>query len=276
MRRSGPKAFLLTFFIPLLMFAGFSCKEKSDQNNPARTYQLVWSDEFNGDSGNMPDSNKWTYDLGKGINGWGNGELQSYTNNSANVSMDGDGHLMIKAIELSDGVYSSGRIKTQGLFSQENGRIEARIKTPAGQGIWPAFWMLGQNINEVGWPQCGEIDIMEQKGQTPFISYGSLHGPGYSAGNALTGSYRLETERFDQDFYVYAVEWGHDYVDFFLNDILYHSISSTQVPGEWVYNQDFFILLNVAVGGSFVGAPNDNTPFPASMYVDYVRVYKEI
>ncbi len=273
--RSGAKAFILSVFILMLICGLCGCKDKTDQAAIDREYELVWSDEFNW-FGSGLDTNKWRYDLGKGINGWGNGELQSYTDNPDNVAVDGFGNLVINALKISDGVYSSGRIKTQGLFSHEQGRIEARIKTPAGQGIWPAFWMLGENINQVGWPQCGEIDIMEQKGQTPFITYGSLHGPGYSAGSAITNSYRLETGRFDDDFFIYAVEWGDDYIDFFLNETLYKSVSKVEVPGEWVYNQPFFIILNIAVGGSFVGLPDDNTPFPASMYIDYVRVFKEI
>jgi beta-glucanase (GH16 family) len=247
-----------------------------EQTLPDRSYELVWSDEFDGDLGNLVDSSKWTYDLGTGQGGWGNGELQTYTNNPENVSMDGEGNLVINAIKTSGGSYTSARIKTEGLFTHQKGRIEARIKTPSGQGIWPAFWMLGENIDKVGWPQCGEIDIMEQKGQYPFITYGSLHGPGYSGGSAVTNSYRLDEGRFDTEFYTYAVEWGDDYIDFFLNDNLYKRVLSSDVTGEWVYNQPFFLLLNVAVGGTFSGFPTENTPFPVSMYIDYVRVYKEI
>ncbi|MFY0644335.1 MAG: glycoside hydrolase family 16 protein [Bacteroidia bacterium] len=275
MRRLGTNRLLLFLLAATLVFGLSNCKDDSDLGEPNREYELVWSDEFNGDSGSLVDPTKWTYDLGKGINGWGNGELQSYTKSAENVSQDGNGNLIISALKNSNGTYTSGRIKTQGIFTQEHGRIEARIMTPAGQGVWPAFWLLGENINQVGWPQCGEIDVMEQQGQKPFITHGSLHGPGYSAGNALTADYRLETDRFDDQFYVYAVEWGADYIDFFLNDIKYNTITPAQAPGEWVFNQEFFILLNVAVGGSFVGLPNDNTPFPASMYIDYVRVYKE-
>ena len=274
MKELGASSFNLSLTVATLVFGFSHCKDDSGQPLPGREYELVWSDEFNGDSGTLVDLTKWTNDLGKGSNGWGNGELQSYTNNAENVSQDGKGNLVISALKNSNDTYTSGRIKTQGIFTQELGRIEARIKTPAGQGVWPAFWLLGENINQVGWPQCGEIDVMEQKGQKPFITHGSLHGPGYSAGNALTSTYRLETDRFDDQFYVYAVEWGVNYVDFFLNDIKYNTITPSQAPGDWVFNQQFFILLNVAVGGSFVGLPN-NTPFPASMYIDYVRVYKE-
>ncbi|MBR9860777.1 glycoside hydrolase family 16 protein [bacterium] len=278
-RNMNIKVFL-SFFIGasfILLSTGLSsCNDDPEQVLPDREYELVWSDDFNGDTGTSLNTSLWNFDIGKGANGWGNGELQSYTDDLENVALDGKGNLVISARKNSNGSYTSARIKTEGIFTQQYGRIEARIKTPAGQGIWPAFWMLGENIDQVGWPECGEIDIMEQKGQYPFITYGSLHGPGYSAGNAITNSYRLETGRFDTEFYLYAVEWGEDYVDFFLNDILYKSIKRTDVPGDWVYNQPFFIILNVAVGGTFVGLPNDNTPFPASMYIDYVKVYKEI
>ncbi len=251
-----------------------SCTNDADQVDLGRQYELVWSDEFTGDSGSLVDPSKWKYDIGTGSNGWGNNELQTYTQSAKNVSLDGKGNLKITALKVGS-QYTSGRIKTEGLFTQEYGRIEARIKTPRGQGIWPAFWALGENIGTVGWPKCGEIDIMEQKGQYPFITYGSLHGPGYSGGNAVTNSLRLEQGNFTDDFNVYAVEWGVDYIDFYVNEKLYSSVKSSEVNGEWVYNHSFFLLLNVAVGGSFAGSPNDNTPFPGSMYIDYVRVFKE-
>lgn len=275
MRKSIAKSAIWTLNILLLISCLSSCKDDTDQIGSDREYELVWSDEFNGDSASLVDPAKWTYDIGTGISGWGNGELQSYTNDPENISMDGNGNLVIHALKSSNSTYTSARIKTEGLFTQKYGRIEARIKTPSGQGIWPAFWMLGENINEVSWPQCGEIDIMEQKGQYPFITYGSLHGPGYSAGNAITNSYRLESGDFDDAYYLYAVEWGEGYIDFYINDIKYSTVTPSEVNGEWVYDQPFFLILNVAVGGSFVGPPNSNTPFPSLMYVDYVRVYSE-
>ncbi len=258
----------------LAVFGLTQCNKDPNPTLPDRSYDLVWSDEFNGNAGSSVDTSKWTYDLGTGTNGWGNNELQSYTDKPENIALDGEGNLVITALKKS-GNYTSARIKTEGLFSQKYGRFEARIKTPGGQGIWPAFWMLGENINTVEWPQCGEIDIMEQKGQYPFVTYGSLHGPGYSGRYAITNSYRLETGSFQDEFYVYAVEWGEEYIDFYVNDNLYKSIRTSSFRGEWVYNQPFFLILNVAVGGSFAGSPSDNTNFPTSMVVDYVRVYKE-
>ncbi|MDA8980405.1 glycoside hydrolase family 16 protein, partial [Chitinophagales bacterium] len=171
--------------------------------------------------------------------------------------------------------FTSGRINTKDKFDIQYGRIEASIKLPYGPGIWPAFWMLGNNIDELSWPQCGEIDIVEFKGQIPNTIYGSVHGPGYSAGNAITTPYRLVNERFDTDFRLYAVEWGVDGIDFFVDDYLYAQIDPEDVPGEWVFNQSFFLILNVAVGGGFVGFPTSGTPFPQTMLVDYIRVYEE-
>lgn len=255
------------------IFAG--CEVEPIQTLPERNFELVWSDEFEGDSGAAPNATKWTFDLGTGQNGWGNNELQTYTNNPQNVALDGAGNLVITARKSANGSYTSARVKTEGLFSHQFGKVEARIKTPTGSGIWPAFWMLGNNISTVSWPQCGEIDIMEQKGKTSNITYGSIHGPGYSGGEAITTPYALQNSRFDNDFFVYAVEWNANKIDFFVNNYLYKRITPADVKGEWVFNQPFFLIMNIAVGGNFVGPPNNNTPFPGTMTVDYVRVYKE-
>jgi beta-glucanase (GH16 family) len=171
--------------------------------------------------------------------------------------------------------YTSARIVTRGLFEQTYGRFEARIKLPWGQGIWPAFWLLGSNFTEVGWPACGEIDIMEYRGQETSIVHGTVHGPGYSAGNGVTERYSLQNGRFDTDFHLFAVEWGRDYIDFYVDNNLYQTITPDDVSGEWVFDHPFYIILNIAVGGSYVGPPNETTVFPQSMLVDYVRVYEE-
>ncbi|MBL7732341.1 MAG: glycoside hydrolase family 16 protein, partial [Chitinophagaceae bacterium] len=159
-----------------LLLAFNSCKREAVQTLPQREWELVWSDDFNGAAGTAPDNSKWVFDLGGG--GWGNNELQVYTNNANNIKLDGAGKLQITAISNPSG-FTSARIKTKGKFAQAYGRFEARIKTPTGPGIWPAFWMLGANIDTKPWPQCGEIDIMEQRGQQPSITHGTLHGPGY-------------------------------------------------------------------------------------------------
>jgi beta-glucanase (GH16 family) len=247
------------------------CNEDEKQSVPKHNWQLVWSDEFEGTQGQLPDDTKWGYDLGNG-GGWGNQELQSYTNNPENVSLDGNGNLVITAIKNGNS-YTSARIKTQGKFSQTYGRFEARLKTPYGPGIWPAFWMLGDS-GEV-WPQCGEIDIMELRGQQPSIIHGTVHGPGYSAGNAVSAPYALKNSRFDLDYHVFAVEWDEKKIDFFVDGFLYNRITKNDVPGEWVYDHPFFMILNVAVGGTFLGYPTDQTPFPQKMTIDYVRVYSK-
>jgi beta-glucanase (GH16 family) len=255
----------IIFLSALLIIGGCDDSELEDRN-----YQLVWQDEFNAD-GALDDS-KWTFDLGGG--GWGNNELQTYTNDAANVTVE-DGSLKITAIN-NGGSFTSARIKTQGLFDQAYGRFEARIKMPWGPGIWPAFWMLGSDIETVPWPGCGEIDIMEYRGQQPDIIHGSVHGPGYSGGAAITKSYGLNNDRFDVDYHIFAVEWGIDFIQFFVDDILYQEIKPADLTGSWVFDHPFFLILNVAVGGNYVGFPTPDTPFPQTMYVDWVRVYEEV
>lgn len=272
MQSSYKNKFLKIVAISAMVFSFNSCEEEAIQTLPKRDFELVWSDEFEGKAGTLPDASKWTFD--QGASGWGNNELQNYTNSTDNVSLDGNGNLVITAIKNGSS-YTSARVKTQGLFSHAYGKIEARIKTPYGKGIWPAFWMLGDNINQVSWPNCGEIDIMELKGNQPNIVYGSLHGPGYAGGNAKTKSYALQNSRFDQDFHVFAVEWKENQIDFFVDGYLYNRVTSKDVSGDWVYNHPFFIILNLAVGGSFVGLPNEGTNFPQKMHIDYVRVYKQ-
>ncbi len=249
-------------------------KQKIDQPN----WQLTWSDEFNGSAGQLPDASKWNYDLGNG--GWGNQELENYTKNPENVSLDGSGNLVItaKSENLAGSSFTSARIKTQNLFSQTYGRFEARLKTPYGPGIWPAFWMLGSNAQTETWPKCGEMDIMELKGQQPNINHGSIHGPGYSGGSAITDSYALLNNRFDSDYHVFAMEWNADKIDFFVDGYLYERIQKNDVSakGQWVYDHPFYLILNVAVGGNFVGFPTAQTPLPQKMIVDYVRVYKQV
>jgi beta-glucanase (GH16 family) len=244
---------------------------------------LSWSDEFDGVAGVGPDSSKWGFDIGGG--GWGNNELEYYTNRTQNAFLDESGNLVVKAIKEtftgSDGVtrdYTSARLLTRGKFTQQSGRFEARIKLPFGQGIWPAFWMLGDDIGSVGWPNCGEIDIMENRGREPSISHGSLHGPGYSGGNPLTSSYALPGgQRFADDFHTFAVEWETAAVRFYVDATLYQTRTADDLPGgtRWVFDHPFFMLLNVAVGGNFGGNPDATTTWPQMMLVDYVRVYRD-
>jgi len=238
-------------------------------------FSLVWADEFTGPAGQLPDSTKWTYDVGTG---WGNAQLEYDTDHRPqNVSLDGAGHLAITAIQESyNGQgYTSGRITTRGLFQPTYGRIEARIQLPSGQGLWPAFWLLGANYPAVGWPQCGEIDVMENVGSQPSWIFGSLHGPGYSGGNAVTQRYGLVNDRFDTGFHVFAVEWDPDHIDWSVDGVSYQRATSGGVSGPWVFDHPFAIILNLAVGGTFPGAPGAGTTFPQAMLVDWVHVYGE-
>jgi beta-glucanase (GH16 family) len=243
---------------------------------PARTHKastLVWSDEFNGTDGTSPDPTKWTYDIGN--NGWGNNELENYTSNTANVQQKG-GNLVITAIKTGTNSYTSARIRTQGLFDHLYGRVEARIKIPYGQGIWPAFWMLGNDIATNPWPKCGEIDIMENIGKEPTTIHGTIHGPGYSGDHGIGSPFSFpNNQKFSDDFHIYAIEWEPTQIRFYVDDNLYATRTSTEIPAgaSWVYTHNFFIILNVAVGGGWPGNPDATTVFPQQMLVDYVRVY---
>jgi beta-glucanase (GH16 family) len=239
------------------------------------TWQLVWEDEFDGPAGQLPDTTRWRFD--KGTN-WGNDQLEYDTDRPENVSLTGGGHLAITAREESylEQEYTSGRINTWGHFEHGYGRFEARIRLPVGQGIWPAFWLLGADFGTVGWPDCGEIDIMEYRGQEPSIIHGSLHGPGYSGGDALTLSYTLAADRFDAGFHVFAVQWDASRITWYVDDTPFLAITPRDLPSgtDWVFDHPFFIILNVAVGGNFVGSPDSTTVFPQTMLVDWVRVYR--
>jgi beta-glucanase (GH16 family) len=243
---------------------------------------LVWSDEFDGPAKSSPDSAKWSLETGGG--GWGNNEMEYYTGRLQNAFIDGEGRLVINALREdytgSDRVtrnYTSARLMTKGKFTQKFGRFEARIKLPSGQGIWPAFWMLGDDIDTVGWPNCGEIDIMENVGREPSANYGSLHGPGYSGGNPLSGVYKLpDGRRFSDAFHAFTIEWEPSGMRFYVDGNLYQTRTPADVPAgrKWVFDHPFFILLNVAVGGNWPGSPDATTSWPQSMLVEYVRVYK--
>jgi len=244
-------------------------------------WTLVWSDEFNGTDSSPVDTSKWVLETGG--NGWGNDELEYYTARPENSFQQG-GNLVIKAVQEKytgqDGVtrdYTSARLKTLGKFSHKYGRFEARIKIPQGQGIWPAFWMMGDDIAKKDWPSCGEIDIMENIGKEPSLVHGTIHGPGYSGDKGIGASYGLPNDqRFADDFHVYAVEWEKKAIRFYVDDHLYTTRTPAELPKgtKWVYNHRFFLLLNVAVGGGWPGNPDSTSIFPKTMLVDYVRVYK--
>jgi beta-glucanase (GH16 family) len=236
-------------------------------------WRLAWSDEFDGPANTSPDRTKWTYDLGR--TGWGNAELENYTNSTDNAFLDGSSHLVIQAL-ANGGSYTSGRLKTQGLVGITYGKIEARIQIPYGQGIWPAFWMLGTDIDTAGWPRCGEIDIMENIGKEPSTVHGTIHGPGYSGSKGIGAPYALPAgQRFSDEFHVFAVLWEHDSIEFQVDGRAYKRITPADLPSgtQWVHGHPFFLLLNLAVGGNWPGNPDATTHFPQRMIVDWVRVY---
>lgn len=240
---------------------------------------VTWSDEFNGAAGAPVDGSKWNFDVGGG--GFGNSELQYYTNSTNNVRQDGQGRLAITARKENPNnfqcwygpcQYTSGRILTSGKFTQRYGRFEASIKVPKGQGIWPAFWMLGDNLGSVGWPQSGEIDIMENVGKEPNNLYGTIHGPGYNGGSAISGRKTLSAPLGDA-FHSYAVEWSPNLIVWHLDGVEYFRVTPASLGGrQWVFDHPFFLILNVAVGGNWPGSPDASTSFPQTMLVDWVRV----
>jgi beta-glucanase (GH16 family) len=250
---------------------------------PAPGWQLTWSDEFDGPNGSGVDASKWSFDTGG--SGWGNDELEYYTDGTANAVIE-NGSLVITATPVGAGAYScwngaceytSARLNTAGKFSQQYGRFEARIQIPEGQGVWPAFWLLGENIGSAGWPVCGEIDIMENIGRTPDTTYGTTHGPGPGnyPGDGLSGAFNGSAP-MGNAFHVYATEWNATSVSFYVDGSLYWSVTQSQLPAgaTWVWNQPFFVLLNFAVGGTWPGSPDGTTTWPQQMVVDYVRVYQ--
>jgi beta-glucanase (GH16 family) len=241
----------------------------------------VWQDEFNQPVGSGPDPAKWVHDLGD--NGWGNQELQVYTDTRENsfIVADPDATdgraLVLKAVRTAGG-YTSARLKTHGKFSTGAGRIEARLKLPRGQGIWPAFWMLGDKIDSLPWPACGEIDIVELIGHQPGTLYGTLHGPGYSGKHGLTKSTVLAAgATFSEGYHVFAVDWRPGRIDWLLDGKVYHSRTRADLPAgsKWIFDDiSCFLLLNLAVGGLWPGYPDATTQFPQEYRVDYVRVYR--
>ena len=251
----------------------------SSAPNPNRIWVLTWSDEFTGPAGSSPDQTKWV--LESGGNGWGNDELEYYTPRPENVRLE-NGNLVLEALKEefkgADGVrrhYTSGRIKTLGRFSQAYGRFEARMRIPNGQGVWPAFWMLGDDFPTVGWPECGEIDIMENVDIEKSRIHGSIHGPGYSARESLTSAFTLPQGPFSDAFHVFAVEWEPQTIRFFVDDELYATKTPADLPtgAKWVFDHPFFMILNLAVGGNLPASPDGSTEFPQRMLVDYVHVY---
>lgn len=239
----------------------------------------LWSDDFDGPAGTPPNPAKWSISVTPNP---ANNEAQYYTNRTQNVALNGDGYLELIAYKESMGSkqYTSGKVTTSGRFTQMYGRWEARMKLPAGVGFWPAFWMLGINQGCGGWPGCGEIDIMENRGRTPRNSSSALHGPGYSGNTPLAKGYNLPADApsHAEDFHVFAAEWTANQIRFFVDGFNHYTVNRADVTryGAWAYDRPFYAILNLAVGGNFDGnrLPADAN-LPAKVVVDYVRIWKQ-
>ncbi|WP_423223346.1 carbohydrate binding domain-containing protein [Candidatus Amarolinea aalborgensis] len=257
---------------------------------PPSQWVMAWSDEFNDVAGSPPDANAWGYELGdgtmNGIPGWGNSEEEFYSDSPDSVAMDGNGNLRLRLQSLDPATtdkvcwygpckYTSARLLTKNRTEFRYGRIEARVLVPSGEsGLWPAFWSLGTNIDQVGWPQAGEIDIMEYVSRIPTEIFGTIHGPGYSGGNAYGNTYNFGSP-VAAAYHTYAVEWAPNEIHWYVDGINYHNATPANVaPNEWVYNHPFYLLFNLAIGGNFGGSISPNLTFPQDMLVDYVRVYQ--
>jgi beta-glucanase (GH16 family) len=251
----------------------------------AQTWRLVWSDEFDGARGSGVDRAKWDAEIGGA--GWGNRELEYYTDDKRNAYLDGRGHLIIEALQerlppefkcwYGQCRYTSARLTTKRKFARSYGRFEARMKFPFGQGVWPAFWLLGEDIDTAGWPSCGEIDIMENIGREPSLVHGTIHGPGYSGANGIGAPYTLSGgRRFADDYHTFAIEWETGEIRWYVDGKLYETRKTSDLPAgaKWVYDHPFFVILNLAIGGAWPGDPDATTSMPQMMSVDYVRIYE--
>jgi len=243
-------------------------------------YTIAWAEEFDGPAGASPNPCIWAPEVGGG--GWGNAELQYYTDESANAALDGAGNLAITVRRsdpqqardrYADYQYTSARLITKGRQSFRYGLIQARIRIPAGHGMWPAFWMLGTDIDQAGWPGCGEIDVMENFGVNPRVVHGAVHGPGYSGGAGIAASLDTGSPLAD-DFHVYSVCWEPGRIRWYIDQIGYHAVTRASAGSHhWAMDHDFYLLVNVAVGGRPSISPDDSTAFPQTMLIDYIRVY---
>jgi beta-glucanase (GH16 family) len=243
----------------------------SPQNS--KKWSLCWQDEFNGANGSDVDKSKWVHDIGG--DGWGNSEDEYYTDGNKNCYIQ-NGNLVIEAKKekIGNNQYTSARIKTKGKFEFKYGKVEIRAKIPYGQGVWPALWMLGANIDSAKWPNCGEADIMENIGKEPKIIHGTMHGPGYSGALGIGYPFQIN-EDFSKAYHIFGLEWSKDKLDWFVDGKKYLSTNAKSIFGnKWVFNEKFYLLINLAIGGQWPGEPDNTTKFSQKFYVDYVRVYK--
>ncbi|MBE9576769.1 glycoside hydrolase family 16 protein [Flavobacterium proteolyticum] len=249
-------------FFSLLFISAFCFGQKSNK-------KLVWEENFNGTQLN---ESVWNYELGNGcpnLCGWGNNEAQIYTNTNHTLK---NGFLIIEA-KKEGSVYSSTRITTKDKKQFQYGRIETRAQLPVGTGLWPAFWMLGANISNVGWPKCGEIDILEYVGKVPDMVFTSLHTQ-ESHGNTINTK-KTKITNIEEGFHLYAIEWDKDKITFFIDDVLVYNFQPTvKNENTWPYDQPFYFIINLAIGGNFGGPAIDNSIFPQDFIIDYIKVYQ--
>lgn len=248
----------------LIPTTGYSTPESYDG------LELIWQDEFNGD---QIDESFWTFEIGNGTWGWGNNELQYYRKENASIY---EGHLVIEAKDepFNGFNYTSTRMITQNKFDFQYGRVDIRASLPKGQGLWPALWMLGSNFSTVGWPACGEIDIMELLGHEITRVHGTAHWRDGSGNNASYGGHKdINSSTFHDKFHVFSIEWNANEIKWFVDDVQYHVIDITSSPLS-EFREKFFFIFNVAVGGNWPGSPDATTTFPQRMIVDYIRVFQ--
>ncbi|MBK1783445.1 glycoside hydrolase family 16 protein [Prauserella cavernicola] len=265
-------ALTATALTPLVAHASQAAPERP------RAAATTFEDNFDGPAGQAVDGSKWNMETGDGVN---NFERQYYTDSTANAALDGQGNLVITARRENPAnyqcwygtcEYTSARLNTSGKFSQTHGHFEARIKMSEGQGMWPAFWMLGDDFGDVGWPQSGEIDIMENVGYEPNTVHGTIHGPGYSAGESIGTGHSIDG-KFADEFHTFAVDWSPERIVWSVDGTVFQTLTPADVNGnEWVFEKPFFMILNLAVGGQWPGDPDGNTRFPNTLTIDYVRV----
>jgi beta-glucanase (GH16 family) len=249
-----------------------------DPNGPVvwtpGVWTQVWGDEFDGDANTPPDPTRWNHEIGG--DGWGNKELQSYTDSLDNAALDGAGSLVItaRAEPTMGNAYSSARLTTKGIFAHAYGRFEARMRLAQGRGIWPAFWLMGEDIDTAGWPGAGEIDVMEELGQDVNTVFGTVHGPAYGNIDIPTGHATSVPSGVNEGFHSYAIEWDPASIVFLIDDVPNFQVTPQRRPSyaRWVFDHPFFIMLNLAVGGLYPGNPDATTTFPQSIAIDYVRV----
>ena len=278
---SRTKLALFTIQIAVLALISISFVPSSTAATAPLAKKYLWQVEFNGKAGQAPDSKFFKYNTGGG--GWGNSEEQYYVNSRKTSATDGHGKMVFTATKISyesassdkyfPYKFKSARLYTKGKISFKYGRMEARIKLPPGVGTWPAFWMLGTDSGVNTWPDCGEIDIMEARGSLPSTTFGTIHGPGYFGGGGISNGTTLSVD-LSAGYHVYAVNWKPNSIEWYIDDQLYHSVTKDQVaPNDWVFNHNFFLILNLAMGGLFTGEIDPSIQ-QTKMYIDYIRYSK--